>query len=222
MELKESLEQSIIGAILFENRFIEVADMLTEMNFSSDLNKTIWRTCVHLFPNTPISSRSVAKHCEVSKYYLARCEANATYNIRYDALVLCELTLRQSFIDALYAALEKEQDTTRKSCLQESIDEALDSAHDVFEMISIITKYLLDSGIEDPRIINFQNNIDKRIALMKKKVAIDTLFKHCNSLTLIPHDSLTKMAMNKCVDLIKLILSTPKLNEETANKILSI
>jgi len=229
-----NIERIILGECLLERGFPKVVDILKPANFSlpnTELglhhnHQHIFQALMKLYPYKPIDILTVSGLLP-KEYWHYLCELSvgvvSTTPLRMHALMLIEISLRESFLNLLRKLQQGPKDMVRLA-LYEVMDEALDYTNDIFMVIEKATTYL--GNFEDATVTealnNFTNSIDIRISGIKRLASIDALLDNLYNLNYTPDDLNARMALSHLADVIKQILSEKKITHEKLNHILNI
>lgn len=228
------LEQTVLGACLLENGYQKIADILQPVNFSTynydkgftHDHQQIFKGMQALYPKSPIDMLTVS--CQLrgivdAHYIVSLCNRlSSAANIRYHAILLLEISIRETFL-TLLTSLQQNRTDMVNLALYEIQDEALDIDNDIFNVIekSIIYMQRLDEPVTNA-LVDFHLKIDKRIAQIKNVSAVETLIQHLSQLNQIPNDPPTQMAVSHLTDIIKTILANGTVKKENINHILTL
>lgn len=103
------LEESVLGAIILENKVSEVIGFLKEAHFYEERNKIIFRALVGMSVNgDPIDMRTLAAHLRKSgtielvggAYYIAELTSKVsnTTNVQFHSRILIEMAVKRELI----------------------------------------------------------------------------------------------------------------------------
>lgn len=107
-------EGVVLGAMLLENCFHEVADMLSEGDFFDPFHKAVYKACVKLYQeNSPIDIITVSTQLRKDKYTDQQTafkvaeltkNVNSSANIEYHARILNQIGIRRQTLEAIQKA----------------------------------------------------------------------------------------------------------------------
>ena len=231
-QFKQDLEQIIIGACLLENGYQRVAGVLTSKNFTASHpfdHQAIFRAIETLYPCDPINLLTV-RH-KINKpgyaYYLAECSSKvcSAANLRHDAFILLQLSMRDVLIERLNNANRGELSLSTKVAINEIIDECLDHSNDIHKIYERSPIHLAHIGAEESlvkEITDLNSGLLQKVVKIKNQAHIDCLFDNLQRIPEVALDSTSKLCLTHLVDVIKGILVTGRVDDKTAEKILSI
>jgi replicative DNA helicase len=223
------LERAILGACILENAYQRVADILSPVNFSDKQpcsHRAIFEAIASHYPAMPIDIITISRSLG-PEYAPVLAELTATVcsaaNLRYYALMLVEVSLREAFI-AMISTLHDKAKLSMKAKLYEVQDEALDAENDIFQVIEKAKNYMAQQ--DEPWIMEafekFEQQINKRIHIVKNQAFVDVLMLNLTNLNLNSDNHNVRIAINHLTELIKYILSTGNVSHQTLNQIISI
>ncbi len=231
-QFRQDLEQTIIGACLLENGYARVAGVLTSKNFTASNqfdHQAIFKAIETLYPCSPIDLLTVNNKVDKPNYgwYLAGCSSmvSSAANLRYHAFMLLQLSMRDVLIERLNMASSKELSLLTKSAINEIIDECLDHSTDILAIYEKAPIHLTNIGAEESlikEITILNNTLLRKTFKIKNQAHIDCLFENMQRIPEVTLDSTSKLCLAHLIDLTKGILITGRVNDKTAEKILSI
>jgi replicative DNA helicase len=229
-----NIERIILGECLLERGFVKVVDILKPANFSTPNaelhlhhnHQEIFQAFMKLYPHRPIDILTVSSLLP-KEYWVYLCELTvgvvSTMPLRNHALMLIEISLRESFLNLLRKLQTGPKDLTRLA-LYEVMDEALDYSNDIFLVIDKAKGYISNFGdaAVTEALVNFTDSIDVRISSIRRMASIDALLDNLYNLNFAPDDLNAKMALSHLADVIKAILSEQRITNEKLNYILNL
>ena len=119
------LEQSVIGSVLLrENRYLDLADMLTVDDFSSTQGKEAWLAISSLYGNEPVNLTSVYPHVSDNNW-LVESTSKAAPNIKQAGLYLYENAKKERICKRLSSIIDGIKSSKENSSIQH-LDEVMD------------------------------------------------------------------------------------------------
>jgi replicative DNA helicase len=229
-----NIERIILGECLLERGFPKVVDILKPANFSTPNaelhllhnHQDIFQAFMKLYPHRPIDIVTVSSLLP-KEYWHYLCELTvgvvSTMPLRNHALMLIEISLRESFLNLLRKLQAGPKDLTRLA-LYEVMDEALDYSNDIFEVIDHATVQMAqfnDAAI-NTAFEKFTEGIDDRMLSIARMASIDVLLDNLHALNYAHDDTNAKMALTHLSGMIKSILSEKTISHEKLDHILNL
>jgi len=185
------LEACILGAVILENRFSEVGDILQATSFSDWRDQAnhqiIWKTLDEMYPCHAIDLVSVRHYIKQHHkldymHHLTWCtdQVCGTNHIISHSLLLTELNIRSRFGE-LILALAGDAKGPYAAALLEVSNETEDPDLDIFDIVENTPSYLMDMDAppEDiERLQDFEKMLATKARQIRKRVSISTLFDH--------------------------------------------
>jgi replicative DNA helicase len=179
------LEQSIIAEILSDpNAFIVVADILSYKNFTDKKFSKIYETCSQIYPSV-INIVSISANSQISILELfdilerVYSRHNIACNLRYNAMLLLELSIKEEFFKLIKGMLEDNIIQAKEEDFRGIYNELLNPNVDVFLYVKIVLDYFKTSDLyteEYEKVKEFDENIVNRFSKIKEQVHIHNLF----------------------------------------------
>lgn len=231
-QYRQHLEQIIIGSCLLENGYDRIAGVLNFKNFTpsnSYDHQVIFKAIEALYPCSPIDLLTVTHKINNQDYayYLAECSSkvSSAAHLRYHAFILLQLSMRDVLIERLNKANGNEFSLSTKVAINEIIDECLDYSRDILDIYEKAPIHLANIGAEESlvkEITNLKIGLSEKVIKIKKQAHIDSLFANMQRIPEIILDSKAQLCQDHLVNLIKGILVTGRVDDQAAEKILSI
>jgi len=220
-----NLEQTIIGACLLENGYSRVAGVLIARNFSQSdpyNHGLVFEAIQRLYPTRPVDLITVTHEIGKIGYasYLAECAAKvcSSDNLRYHAFILLQLSMSDALVRALDDARGRHISITTHAAVQEIIDQCLDCSNDILEIYQNALSYLERIGAEEyviDEIRKIQDGFEKKINSIKAQVHVEVLITNLNQLSNVVSDVITRLALNRLIELTKATLTKGKVSHDT-------
>lgn len=226
---RQSLENRIIGSVLLEGRYQEVAHILTAKNFSQwdqvD-NVIIWATIQSMHPSKFINLATVPGelrklHPDIDHswyiYTLTGFTANLCNScmLQTDAFLLLEDCIRKQILKALAAA--KKTTLKEKTIVDEIHGFIINPTEDVFDVLSGAIQLCRQNGVNHlmESLIKIETDINKKVHETRKTRQLDAVYHHLKALNQMPLSDKAEMLNIELIEIIKSLMAGCTPTDET-------
>jgi hypothetical protein len=224
--IRKQLEASVLGCIIMENLICEVADVLTVRNFNSwGINEDyalIYQSITEMFPTMPIDLITLngymnQKHggnYSFQLFELVAPIASTAHLLQY-AFLLVQHDIEDQF-KKLLSELNPNRQITKMAFNE--IHQMLKDKADVFEVVNSSTDYLSSIGVTEEElepIIEFQENVLRKIENIKKKSSYKAVFSQLIQMTHISAlPQKEKDSLQNLISLFQRLLNSGRVSRE--------
>jgi RNA binding exosome subunit len=227
-----ALEEAIIGRVIMESHYMEVAHILRPVCFSSEQHQRIWQVLQHMFPTQGIDLLTVAHEYRkrytgdnIAPVLVACTNRTATgHNLREHCFRLLEISIRQRTVEHL-ASREKHHTTTHRHDIAQVLTRCREAIAnplaDLYEELTTASSYMQACGLttEHDMFQEYALLMDRSALQMKRAAQTHAVMNHLHSITRKEGDQAVAQALDIIQSMIIDLLAHDRINTDYLNQL---
>jgi len=225
------IEKSILGDCISEGRYLEIAHILTAKNFTNH-HQQVWLALTHMYPNQAVDLVTLTHYMNQRwsqpgdatwAYVLTDLTMHHAYSrLGQYIMILIQLDMTKHYTEQLEQIRDSyiKAGNPHKADICKGMLEELPTVDLVTEH-KLVNGYLSEQGITMPELDRFADQLDQKVAQMKKTNQMAALSAHLSRLARLGDDQ--GEAIGALLDIVaQVIFSDRRLKPSEINQIEAI